>query len=227
MKKTIRILRQKGPGEKAYFEDFPYETEQENATVATALMQIAARTDLAWEHSCLQKKCGACAMVVDQKPVLACDTALASCKGEVVVVEPLKKFPVVKDLLVDRSILADTLQEMQVYAQEQTEEQGSDGTGYREETVYEAARCLQCGLCLEICPNYYPEGTFAGMAAMAPIARLLAGEEAGRIKKTYTERIYEGCGKSLACRDVCPAGLDMDKLLSRNNKALRRKKKRR
>ena len=227
MKKTIRILRQKGPGEQPYYEDHPFESAAENATVATALMQIATQTDLVWEHSCLQKKCGACAMVIDRRPRLACDTPLAACPGDVVVVEPLKKFPVIRDLLVDRTILAENLQEMQVYAQEQTKENGKTEHSILlcEETVYEASRCLQCGLCLEICPNWYPDGIFAGMSAMAPAAREMARDNIGEIAETYRKRIYEGCGKSLACRDVCPAGLDMDRLLSRNSKAIRNKRK--
>ena len=55
-----------------------------------------------------------------------------------------------------------------------------------------------------------------------PMARLLAElpqkqrEEAARL---YRERVYEGCGKSLACRNVCPAGLDIDELLVNSNAA--------
>lgn len=225
MKKTIRILRRKSPGDDPYYEDHVYETEAENATVATALMHIAGQTDLAWEHSCLQKKCGACAMVIDHRPALACDTPLKSCKGEIVTVEPLKKFPVIRDLLVDRTVLNDTLREMRIYAEKTTvdHKEAERDTVRREETVYEASRCLQCGLCLEICPNYYPGGVFAGMAAMAPAAGKLAGKGRDELAETYRKRVYEGCGKSLACRDICPAGLDMDRLLSRSNRAVKRK----
>ena len=115
MKKTLKILRRRSPEDKPYFESFVYEAEDEGATVATALMEISSRTDLMWEHSCLQKKCGACAMVINGRPVLACDTRLSDCKGETVVVEPLKKFPLVKDLLVDRSAVTERLNALRVY----------------------------------------------------------------------------------------------------------------
>ena len=49
---------------------------------------------------------------------------------------------------------------------------------------------------------------------------LLQGSEKGEdkeLKKEYNEHIYKGCGKSLACKDICPAGIDMDKMLSKSN----------
>lgn len=223
MKKTLKILRRRSPEDKPYFESFVYEAEDEGATVATALMEISSRTDLMWEHSCLQKKCGACAMVINGRPVLACDTRLSDCKGETVVVEPLKKFLVVKDLLVDRNAVTERLNALRVYpvAVKDPEKNITPGqireAERNDETAFEASRCIQCGLCLEVCPNYYREGTFSGMAAMAPLARLLAKDEDPRIRETYRKSVYEGCGKSLACRDVCPAGIDMDRLLSRSN----------
>ena len=262
MKKTLKILRRKSPEDKPYYELFPFETEDEGASVATALMQISRESDLTWEHSCLQKKCGACAMVIDGRPRLACDTRLSECKGETVVVEPLRKFPVVRDLLVDRSAVTERLDALRVYpdsirgSEEYTGDVTRGQTGRsdmktasgqtersdmktasgqtersnaktarqirrqerRDETAYEASRCIQCGLCLEVCPNYYREGAFAGMAGMAPMARLLAGGGSKHLRKTYQETVYQGCGKSLACRDVCPAGLDLDRLLSRSNR---------
>lgn len=226
MKKTIKILRRKSREDKPYYESFPFASEDEGATVATALMQISRTSGLTWEHSCLQKKCGACAMVIDGMPKLACDTRLSECKGETVVVEPLRKFPVVRDLLVDRSAVTERLDALRVYPNaKRLTERGDVKTPRqirceerRDETAYEASKCIQCGLCLEVCPNYYREGSFAGMAGMAPMARLLAGDDSKHLRKAYQKSVYEGCGKSLACRDVCPAGLDMDRLLSRNNR---------
>ena len=224
MKKTLKILRRRSGEDKPYYESFDYEYSDEGASVATALMEISLRSDLMWEHSCLQKKCGACAMVIDGKPVLACDTRLSDLRGETVVVEPLRKFPVVKDLLVDRTAVSERLRAMQAYpvaVREPADDADARKVRRQEredETAYEASRCIQCGLCLEVCPNYYREGTFSGMAGMAPMARLLAMDGNRQIRKNYLSAVYEGCGKSLACRDVCPAGIDMDKLLSRSNR---------
>ena len=87
---------------------------------------------------------------------------------------------------------------------------------------YEASRCLQCGCCLEVCPNFDPEGTFFGMAAAVPVTRLLAELPASQreeLSRLYREHVFEGCGKSLACRNVCPAGIDIDRMLVNSNAA--------
>lgn len=226
MDKILRILRQKDRNSGAYWEEHAFETESETATVATALASVSecsrlsAENDepyrpLIWQNSCLQKKCGACAMVVNGMPCLACDTFIKDCRNEKVTIEPLKKFPVIADLTVDRSIMMDNLKRLEAWLEEGADIKDTD-------TVFEASACLQCGLCLEICPNFYTGGEFAGMAAMTSQARLLSEESASqhaRTSKHYIKSVYNGCGKSLACRDICPAGIDIDKLLVRSNAA--------
>ena len=211
MKKILHVRRQKSVEGKPYWEDFTYESEDETATVATALMEFP----VVWEHSCLQKRCGACAMVINGQPRLACDTRLAECRGERVIIEPLRKFPVIEDLLVDRGSMMEKLKELSVWLEE-------DAMPVGEDMAFEAAKCLQCGLCLEVCPNFYAGGTFGGMAAMSPLARLMAKSSNGQIKslaKNYWKGVYDGCGKSLACREICPAKIDMESLLVKSNGA--------
>ncbi|MBQ1375163.1 MAG: 4Fe-4S dicluster domain-containing protein [Clostridia bacterium] len=225
MKRIIEIERRAAPGDAPYIQSFIYETEDESATVATALSEINARVPLLdaggeaaepirWESSCLQKKCGACAMVIDGRPALACDTRLSE-RGEVVRLSPLKKFPVIADLIVDRSKMMEALMTLRVWIEE-------DGRSHEKinEDVYEAARCIQCGCCLEVCPNFKSGGSFYGMAGMSPMARILSQTKGGALderRKLYNKYIFEGCGKSLACRNICPAGLDIDRLLARSN----------
>ena len=210
MKKVLHIRRQRRGELSAYWDDFTYEYKEAD-TVATALMTLP----VAWEHSCLQKRCGACAMVINGTPGLACDTCLSDLKGERVVIEPLRKFPVVEDLLVDRSSMMNTLREMELWL-------NSDAVPDGEKPAFEASKCLQCGLCLEVCPNFYAGGKFGGMAAMAPAARLLTKapkEQQPELSRAYNKYVYEGCGKSLACRNVCPAGIDIEKLLVKSSAA--------
>ncbi|MBR1851757.1 MAG: 4Fe-4S dicluster domain-containing protein [Lachnospiraceae bacterium] len=237
MKAEIRILRRKSMFLEEYWQSIFFETTDENATVAYVLNQMNRTKGLTdaegkkvelpirWECSCLQKKCGACAMVINGRPRLACDTELREFqkkkKGNEtnqiseIRLEPLRKFPVVADLIVDRSIMFENLRIMKTWV---------NGSGKvadkHSDEAYEASRCLQCGCCLEICPNFYPGGEFFGTAAFVPAARLLATlsvEEQQAIKEQYEQHVYAGCGKSLACRDVCPAGIDVDHLLSSSN----------
>lgn len=241
MKILFHILRTTKEETIPYMQSFLLDVCDENATVATALTAInentGALTDLngrpvsriTWECSCLQKKCGACAMVINGRPQLACAVRLRDLKkgkrmaagsknGEgirEVTLKPLSKFPVVEDLMVDRSILRENLKQMEAWFAD-----GTIGEPADQEMAYEASRCLQCGCCLEVCPNFYAKGDFGGMAAFVPVARLLSEmkeEERGKLGAAYRKHIYEGCGKSLACRNVCPAGIDIDGLLVNSN----------
>ena len=219
MKWEIEIQRQKGPETESYRQTFLYETEDAGQTLAKVLLELNRlhpEEEIRFEHSCHQKKCGACAMVIEGRPRLACDTVLSEfSKKKRLRIEPLHKFPVIADLIVDRSCLQERLKTMQVWAVE-----SAVVPEKKANAAYDAARCLQCGLCLEVCPNYEPGGSFYGSAAFVPAAGMLAAmpeKDGGAIRAAYREHVFEGCGKSLACREICPAGIDMDHLLSRSN----------
>ena len=217
MKYTINVLRRRSSSDSPQWKSYFFETEKQGATVATALTALNQELDekIMWECSCLQKKCGACAMVINGRPQLACDARLTDFKTNTISVEPLRKFPVIADLVVDRSVLYENLALIGAFL-------SSDVSVKEKQTdfLYEASRCLQCGCCLEICPNFYSGGAFFGMAAMVPVSRLLEelpSSEQRALRKKYQKHIYSGCGKSLACRDICPAGLDMERLLVNSN----------
>lgn len=229
MQIQIDVLRREAPDQESFWQSIPFETEDETDTVAAALTKINADSGIKdtdgasvrpirWECSCLQKKCGACAMVINSRPRLACDVSLKefAAKGRVIL-EPLRKFPVVADLMVDRSILFENLKTLGIWFEEEINSKAQAG-----DTAYEASRCLQCGCCLEVCPNFCAGDRFAGMAALVPMARILTAlPEAQKqaVRRAYRERLYEGCGKSLACRNICPAGIDIDGLLVNSNAA--------
>jgi succinate dehydrogenase / fumarate reductase iron-sulfur subunit len=228
MKKLLDVLRRENADAPAYHQVFAYESDDENATVATALREINARATIVdasgeaaapirWECSCLQKKCGSCAMVIEGVPQVACDARLSSFKGETVHLEPLRKFPVIADLVVDRKVMYQNLHELEAWLEHEVELPTR-----RSEIAYEASRCLECGCCLEVCPNFAPGRGFAGMAGMAPMTRLLSEatrEQRKDLAAAYREHVFGGCGKSLACRNICPAELPIDKLMARSNAA--------
>lgn len=225
MKYTLNILRRERGSDESRRESFIFETESKAETVASALTFLNHRNPLKnsdgeisrnieWECSCLQKKCGACAMVINGRPQLACAALLCEC-GENISVEPLRKFPVVCDLIVDRSILFENLKTMRLWLSED-----ADISEEYAALAYESSECLQCGCCLEICPNFYAGGRFFGMSAVPITMRLLCESDKKahkEIAKQYLSHTFAGCGKSLACRGVCPKGIDTEKLLVNAN----------
>lgn len=210
----VKILRQSSPFEKPYFQEFSYE-RKENQTVAGMLDELNYKDDLvdikgnpapriSWECSCLQGMCGACAMVINGRPALACETFLRDLKGNTVTIEPLKKFMTISDLVVDRGIIQENLREENVYIGKY---EGSDPKEH--EHQYTAAKCLKCGLCLEICPNYQGGKSFFG-AAFANDCYLIATRSENnkkKIKQSYDKHFAKGCSKSLSCVDVCPMNI--------------------
>ena len=225
MKIELQILRRENAASRPYWQHIPYDCENEQLTAAYALREINEKhlpdaagepvRPVRWECSCMQKKCGACAMRVNGVPALACDNPLKAAPGGVVRLEPLRKFPVVADLTVDRTVMQDNLRAIRLWLTDQAA-MGDKAM----DAAYEASRCLQCGCCLEVCPNFYAGGSFTGMASAIPFSRLLAELPVSQRKeaaKLYTGRFYNGCGKSLACRNICPAGIDVDDLLVNSN----------
>lgn len=226
---TLTVLRQAAPVSAPYRQTILFESDDLQMTVASVLRAINADPDytdtegrrvnpLRWECSCLQKKCGACAMRINGRPRLACDAVLAEFRRRGrILLEPLRKFPVVADLITDRSILMRNLMQMQIWF-----EQNAETPESARDQAYEASRCLQCGCCLEICPNFNPAGDFYGMAGVLPAARLLTALPESQEKAlfaAYRTHLYEGCGKSLSCHDICPAGIPIDRLLVNANAA--------
>ncbi len=206
----VRILRQASPFSKPYWQEFSYE-KKDNQTVAGMLDELNYKDDLKdingdpapriqWECSCMQGMCGACAMVINNRPALACETFLRDLKKDVITLEPLRKFPTVADLLVDRGVIQENLKKANSFIGEYA---GSDPKEYPHQ--YLAAKCLKCGLCLEVCPNYKGGENFYG-AAFANDCYLIAtrSRQGADIRKAYDKHFAAGCSKSLSCMDVCP-----------------------
>ena len=208
----VKIKRQESPDTLPYWQTFNFDSK-ERLTVAGILDQLNYRDDpvdengiackrIRWECSCMQKMCGGCAMVINGTPALACAVFIDTAATRQLVLEPLSKFPVVCDLVVDRSIIHEYEKMAMMYL-------GTRATPSDKEfpQQYSAAKCLKCGLCLEICPNYVKDSPRFFGAFFANDAFLLHSSTADRkaeIKKQYQKHFASGCSKSLACRDICP-----------------------
>ena len=155
----VSVLRQAAPTTEPYWESFEYDGSADNS-VAGVLDYINYHDDIVnaegkgtarigWECSCLQGVCGSCAMVINGVPALACETLVRDLKKDTIEIRPLRKFPVIHDLIVDRSSIHENLTQTNVFIGEYRP--SADGDHAHQ---YAAAKCLKCGLCLEVCPNY-------------------------------------------------------------------------
>jgi succinate dehydrogenase / fumarate reductase iron-sulfur subunit len=164
----VRILRQDGPGQASYWERHQVAWEPE-MNVISALQRIAAKATsadgkpvapVAWDCNCLEEVCGACTMVINGKVRQSCsalvDKLLADRPGEIELA-PMTKFPVVRDLVVDRSRLFRALSKVQAWIP--ADGYYDQGPGPRispaaQEAMYPLSECMSCGCCLDACPQY-------------------------------------------------------------------------
>ena len=163
----------------------------------------------------MQAVCGGCAMVINGVPALACATFADASKGEELVLEPLSKFPVVADLIVDRSIIYENLISAKAYLDSAVK---NDARQHPQQ--YSVSKCLKCGLCLEVCPNYHPGGDFFG-AVLANESYLIASQTADKkapVIGEYKTHFGAGCSKALSCQSVCPMKIETLTSIMRMNR---------
>ena len=222
----VKIKRQSAPKAVAYWQSFEYNGPK-HATVSAVLdalnytddlfdVECNPATRIRWECSCMQAVCGGCAMVINGIPALACATYIDEVRGKELRLEPLSKFPVIADLIVDRSVIYENL----LYAKAYLESVASSDKKHHEQQ-YSVAKCLKCGLCLEVCPNYRPGTDFFG-AVFANESYLINSQSAGenkQVREAYKKHFGAGCSKALHCQKVCPAGIEtLTSILRMNRK---------
>lgn len=221
----IKILRKSSPVSLNYWESFDYGGTGD-VSVAGLLDFLNYSDDIvndagerttriAWDCSCLQGICGACAMVINGVPALACETFLRDLKGDTVELRPLSKFPVICDLLTDRSSIHENLKRNNIFI-----EQYHPNKGENHDLQYDVAKCLKCGLCLEVCPNYTSGNTFYG-ALFANDCYLTASRNSAKskeIRRVYDEHFGSVCSKSLSCMTVCPMNIPTIASMAKMNK---------
>src|ERR1019366_1366247 len=170
--------------------------------IISALMDIAiSPTDrygkqtmpITYDSNCLEEVCGSCAMRINGRAAMACSRLLRT-PGETVRLEPLSRFPVVRELIVDRSVLFENLKRVKAWVP-------VDGTydlgpGPRvasavQEQAYPLSRCISCCLCLEVCPQMTGETRFVGAAIINQV-RLFNLHPTGRNPESGTTGRHDG-----------------------------------
>src|SRR5437868_6956552 len=221
---TLRIHRQDGPDKPARVEEFavPY---RPNMNIISCLQWIAAHpvtsagvatTPVVYDSNCLEEVCGACTMLINGKTRQSC-SALVDKLEEPITLEPMTKFPLVRDLFVDRSRLFEDLKRVKAWVPiDGTYDLGSGPPISLElqEERYPLSRCISCGCCLEACPQYTPSNHFVGAAVISqarlfndhPIGKALKGE---RLEALMGEGGVADCGKAGNCVEVCPKDIPL------------------
>jgi succinate dehydrogenase / fumarate reductase, iron-sulfur subunit len=182
----------------------------------------------AWDASCVEGRCGACTMLVNGRPRQACvtlvDPLMLEKNAASVELEPLSKFPILRDLVVDRSRARESLRRVKAWVElEGDEKERSEPPAKRRIELAQAAGslspCIGCGACLEACPEVHEGSKFVG-AAMIHEARLVVEHQPGsaaageRVDSLMGPGGVAECGKSQNCVEVCPVSLPLDESIA-------------
>lgn len=216
---ALKVKRQDSPTAAPRWEEFEVPWE-ERLNVHAALMAIQRdprtrdgrkTTPVVWDASCLEEVCGSCTMIINGGVMQAC-AALVDQLEEPIELRPMTKFPLIRDLVVDRSRLFRDFS--RAHAWIDIDGTHDLGAGPRQppalaELRYALSRCMACGCCLEACPNYGPHSDFVGAAAISqvrlmnqhPSGAMHAGE---RLETMMEHGGVEGCGNAQNCVQVCP-----------------------
>jgi succinate dehydrogenase / fumarate reductase, iron-sulfur subunit len=216
---VLRIKRQDGPTAPSRWEEF-HLSYKPRMNVISALMDIRRNpvtvdgkktTPIFWDCNCLEEVCGACSMIVNGKVRQAC-SALVDQLAQPIVLEPMIKFPLVRDLMVDRRRMFEALKCVRAWIPLDGTYNLGSGPRVDPETgavAYSLSRCMTCGCCLEVCPQVTLISAFMGAAAisqvrlfnMHPIGRMNARE---RLDALMGEGGLADCANAQNCVHACP-----------------------
>ncbi|MFN7021751.1 MAG: succinate dehydrogenase iron-sulfur subunit [Phycisphaerales bacterium] len=245
----FRIARCDGPGKPTRWETFAVKIDRESAgaNVISCLQQIAAKpvtvegratTPVVWDAVCLEEVCGACTMVINGRVRQSCSALIdqiAPNDGDEVTLEPMSRFPVIRDLSVDRSRVFHNLKRVKAWVPiDGTYHLGSGPreSARRQETRYTLSTCMSCGCCLEACPQFTRQDdpaawdtAFLGAHAISQ-ARLFNMHETG--KQLASERLealsgpggVADCGNAQNCVKVCPKNIPLTESIAAMGRAV-------
>jgi succinate dehydrogenase / fumarate reductase iron-sulfur subunit len=241
----VRVLRQDRPGLPSYWQTLSLERVP-GLNVTSVLQRIAAQpltasgeyvAPVAYDANCLEEVCGACTMLINGRVRQACTSLvdrLLSDHPEHIELRPMSKFPVIRDLMVDRRRLFRALEKLQTWIPVDGYDDLGPGPRQSQEEqqqAYPLSKCMSCGCCLEACPQYAPvaleqqpdeandrfhqrqdaafDAKFIGAHANSQVV-LTNSHPTGRM--TAGPRLdalmapggIQNCGKAANCQAVCP-----------------------
>jgi succinate dehydrogenase / fumarate reductase iron-sulfur subunit len=228
MNLTLYVWRQKGPTEKGRLVQYaanditPDMSFLEMLDVVNEELIKKDEDPIAFDHDCREGICGMCAQVVNgvaqgpQAKTTICQLHMRHFKnGDTIYIEPLRAraFPVIRDLIVDRSSL-DKIIQSGGYVSVHT---GGvpDGNAVLvpkadADTAMDAAECIGCGACVAACPNgsamLFTAAKVTHLASL-PQGRVEAGRRVCMMTEEMLERGFGNCGNHYECQAACPKGI--------------------
>lgn len=235
---TLFVWRQRDAHSEGVFERHELKGVSEDSSFLEMLDYLnmvlveKGETPVAFEHDCREGICGSCSMTINGRPhghkklTTACQLHMRTFKdGDTVYIEPFraKAFPVVKDLVTDRSAF-DRIQQAGGYISVSTgaapEANATPIDKEHSDEAFDAAACIGCGACVAACPN--GSAMLFTAAKVAHLGLLPQGQPErterviGMVEQMDSES-FGGCTNHGECQEACPKGISI-KYITRMNR---------
>lgn len=245
---NLKIWRQNGPNEPGKFLEFtakdvtPDMSFLEMLDVVNEQLVRSGQTAVEFDHDCREGICGSCSLVINGNPhgpqlaTTTCQLHMRKFKdGDTVVIEPFRAraFPVVRDLVVDRSAF-DRIQQAGGFVSVNTGS-AQDGNAIPvpktdADLAFAAAMCIGCGACVAACKN--ASASLFVSAKLAHLALLPQGqaerpERALKMVAQMDAEGFGGCTNTGACSAACPKEISLENIALMNREYTRAKMKQR
>jgi len=192
---------------------------QKWTTVLDTILAVKQHLDpsIAVRYSCRQASCGSCGMKINGKPALACYTKISELNSNIVTVEPMNNFPILRDLAVDMTQMFSTHKKLKPYIIRDDSEVTNDTKEFLQtpkevEDYLQFSYCIKCGLCNSACPTMATDSSFMGPQALTQAYRYIADNrdkgEKERLKIIDSSHGVWRCHFAGSCSKVCPKGVD-------------------
>jgi len=242
MNLTLRIWRQKGPDDKGRLVDYPVKDISPNMSFLEMLdvlneHLIKSNQDVVeFDSDCREGICGTCSLVINGKPhggfyrTTTCQLHMRHfTDGDVITIEPFraKAFPVIKDLVVDRSSFDRILTSGGYISVNTGSAPDANLISISKDVAdvaMDAAECIGCGACGAACPN--ASAALFVSAKISHLAQLPQGQperkrRASRMIETMDDEGFGNCSNHGECEAICPKGISISNIARMRREYLR------
>lgn len=241
---TLKIWRQRDSKSQGQFETYRVQNISPDASFLEVLdvlnnqLVLEGKDPVAFDHDCREGICGSCGMVINGRahgPARAettCELRMRAFKdGQNIVVEPwrAKPFPLIKDLVVDRTAF-DRIMQAGGYISVRTgnvpDANAIPIPKANAEEAMDAAACIGCGACVAACPNSSAMLFVAAKVsqfALLPQGQIERKERVQRMVEQMDKEGFGNCSNTYACEAECPKGISVTHIARMNREFLRAK----
>lgn len=242
MKLTLKIWRQKNAQAKGGMQTYPIDNVDgdmsflEMLDVLNEQLIDKGEDPVVFDHDCREGICGSCSLQINGEPhgpdrlVTTCQLHMRKFNdGDTIVIEPFraKAFPVIKDLMVDRSSF-DRIQQAGGFISVNTSGNTIDANAipinkHDADESFEAATCIGCGACVAACKNASAmlfTSAKVSQFALLPQGRVEATQRVLNMVEQMDKEGFGNCTNTGACEVECPKGISLENIARMNREYL-------